>query len=372
MAEPVMRRWLADGLPDDVERALARVRQAEDVRRVAVMPDVHLARGVCVGTVLATSRLAYPSAVGGDIGCGMAAVAFDRPAAGVREHAPALLRGLRKVTPIGRHASPPRLDWLRRAPLSDPALNRLKLRDGWVQAGTLGRGNHFIELQEDEADGRLWLMIHSGSRAMGQAISQLHLSRYAGVSMGLPYLDAATDAGRAYLHDMGWGRAYAELNRQLMVFAVAGLLERVLDARMIDETFIGCDHNHVRVERHFGQRWHVHRKGAAPARKGQWGLIPGSMGSASYHVRGLGCAEALCSSSHGAGRVMSRNQARRRISSSVLKQQMHGVAFNLADAARLRDEAPRAYRDIDRVMKAQRDLVTVVRRLRPVLVYKAG
>jgi tRNA-splicing ligase RtcB len=179
-SSPPVRRWLAEPLSRDVERALDRLAQADDVARIAVLPDVHLASGVCIGTVVATRRLIYPDAVGGDIGCGMAALRFETDADALADEriAARLLRGLAAAVPIVRHPRATALESLPAelgdAPLSDAALDKLKSRDGRVELATLGRGNHFVEMQADEA-GSLWLMLHSGSRAMGQAIRAAHM-----------------------------------------------------------------------------------------------------------------------------------------------------------------------------------------------------
>lgn len=369
-----LAQWVGPTPPDNVLASIERVRRLDGAEHVAVMPDVHLAKGVCVGTVLATSDTLYPSAVGGDIGCGMAALGFDadasvlaRPAVG-RE----VLRALSRVVPISRHGSPLPVRLAGRRRLSLGRLDHELQRTGRSQLGTLGGGNHFLELQRDTADGSLWAMVHSGSRGFGQMVSRHHIEVAPGRSHGLPVLDPASAVGRAYLRDQHLARAYARLNRRLMVEGVAWLLRERLGVHARPGSFIQCDHNHVRREQHGGRWLWVHRKGAAPAFVGRPGLIPGSMGSPSYHVRGRGVAEALCSSSHGAGRAMSRTEARTRISTGQLKRQTHGVHTNPAQHARLREEAPTAYKDIHQVMRAQRELVTVWRELEPVLNYKGA
>jgi tRNA-splicing ligase RtcB len=378
---PTVRRWLAGPVPKDVERALAKAARLPDVRHVAVMPDVHLAREVCVGTVLATSRTIYPAAVGGDIGCGIAAVAFECDADVLDEARAAerLLGKLREAVPVNKHRRPrdlpPGLDAVI---LSDPRLETLKRRDGRVQFGTLGRGNHFLEFQSDES-GRLWLTVHSGSRAVGQAIRDHHVApppnATAGDEASPPSSDVRALVGAsatAYLSDAEWARAYADASRRAMLDAAAEVMRSLFGVRRVDETLVAGDHNHVRREAHFGEELWVHRKGAASARDGERGVIPGSMGTASFIVEGRGNREALCSSSHGAGRTMSRDEARRRVSTRELSRQLHGVWFDARAAPRLREEAPSAYKDIGSVMRAQRDLVRIVHTLRPVLSYKGA
>jgi tRNA-splicing ligase RtcB len=366
--------WVPGPLPPAVIAALERLAALDDVARIAVMPDVHLAEDVCIGTVVATRCLLLPAAVGGDIGCGMAAIAFDCDAdrlAGEREAA-SVLAGLYRLIPAIRHSAPRVPDLphsLAEQPLSTPALERLKGREGRAELGTLGRGNHFVELQAAE-DGRLWLMLHSGSRAMGQAIRDHHL-RSAPVRVGdFAALPADGPAGAAYLSDVAWALAYADESRRRMVDSVASVLSDVLGAAPDPESYMSCHHNHVRPEEHGGELLWVHRKGAVSAAADEHGIIPGSMGSPSYHVMGRGCAAALMSSSHGAGRVMSRGEASRRISVRQLHRELEGVWYDHRLAPRLRDEAPSAYKDVRDVLKAERDLTRVVRVLRPVLSYK--
>jgi tRNA-splicing ligase RtcB len=207
---------------------------------------------------------------------------------------------------------------LQNSGLSHGALERLKRRDGRVQLGTLGRGNHFLEFQSD-ADGRLWLMVHSGSRGMGQAITGHHvgLGKAASSSGRLQAFEADSPAGAAYLADAAWAQRYAEQNRLAMICAVGELVEELFGFGIDWDSLIHANHNHVRQETHFGQTWWVHRKGALPAGDGVAGVIPGSMGSASFHVEGRGCPDSLCSSSHGAGRAKSRTEAARSIGAST-------------------------------------------------------
>jgi tRNA-splicing ligase RtcB len=359
-----------------VRRALDRARRADDVVRLAVMPDVHLATDVCVGTAMATRRLVYPAAVGGDIGCGMLAVRFDAPADVLADpaRAGAVLRAIGERAPSRRRhraATLPLPQDCAVSDLSHPALTSDAKDEGTLQFGTLGGGNHFIELQAD-ADARLWLMIHSGSRAMGQAIRSHHLARSTMRSGAMPVLDTAIDTGQAYLHDQEWARRYARGNRLAMAEQVFAALRDVADVRPIDSTLIECDHNHVRCESHFGQTLLVHRKGAMPADENLPGVIPGSMGTTSVHVVGRGVEESLRSSAHGAGRQMSRHAARERFNRAELRHQMSGVWYDPRLAKAMCEESPKAYKDLRTVLRAQADLVEVVRTLRPLLVYKGG
>jgi tRNA-splicing ligase RtcB len=367
--------WLSEPMPSDVAESLSRLTASDDVRHVAVMPDVHLAGDVCNGTVVATHELIYPSCVGGDIGCGMAAIAFDLEAELLDNDLEAgrvLARCYERI-PSNKHARaalPERLPaTLADAPLTSTRLEKIKSRDGLFQLGTLGRGNHFVELQADP-EGRLWLMVHSGSRAMGQAITAVHVAGAETTSTGLPFLEAASVSGQAYLSDLAWALEYAAENRLAMVRAVSGILNELFSAAPDEATLIHCHHNHVRRETHCGDVFWVHRKGALSAEEGEPGVIPGSMGSRSYHVAGRGAVASLRSSSHGAGRSRARHLARQAISRHDLEREMFGVRFDHRRADALRDEAPSAYKEIGRVMRAQRELTRIVRELRPLLVYK--
>jgi tRNA-splicing ligase RtcB len=386
MTAPI-HRWVAEPPPADVERALSRLADSDDVVQVAAMPDVHLAAEVCVGCVTATQHTLYPEAVGGDIGCGMAAVRFagrpghpvpdlvgDRSAdlVGDRMTAARILRGFGARLPAGQHPSavaalPADLD---DRPLSAPALERLKRSIGRVQLATLGRGNHFAELQRD-GEGALWLMLHSGSRGLGQAIRDHHLGRATATRSGLLALDARSAEGAAYLADLGWALDYARASRRRMVEAAADVIAGATGASPDWPTYVDCHHNEVARELHGGALLWVHRKGAIAATEDLPGIIPGSAGSASFHVTGRGHPDSLSSSSHGAGRAMSRTDARRRISRERLTAELDGVWWDHRLADELRDEAPSAYKDITAVMRAQRPLTRIVRTLRPLLSYKA-
>lgn len=369
-----LRSWLAGPLDPDVSEALSRLRRAADVQQIAVMPDVHLAAEVCIGVVVATSHLIYPQAVGGDIGCGMLAVAVDVEAAVLKnpKTAAQLLNEIGRAVPArrrNRNAVISQPAEVASDPLSHARLDAIHQREGEIEFATLGSGNHFLEMQADEED-RLWLMVHSGSRALGQAIRDHHLARAQLVEGRLRALDAESDGGREYLHDASWARRFAAASRKAMAEETGKALTRTLKCGIRWETMIATDHNHVALERHGGRELWVHRKGAMSAQQGQLGVLPGSMGSASFHVEGRGCEEALCSSAHGAGRALSRSAARSRFSDRELQRQMEGVWYDYRLTGKLRDEAPAAYKDIRTVLKAQRELVKVVRTLRPVLNYK--
>ena len=373
----LIKRWLAEPLPKDVALSIDRLAAADDVQHIAVMPDVHLSGDVCVGLAVATSHLLYPAAVGGDIGCGMAAVALDASSDLLADEdtSARLLTALARMVPAIKHPRetmpeclPPSL---RAEELTHARLRHIAGRDGLVQLGTLGRGNHFLEFQADDEQ-RLWIMLHSGSRAMGQAITSHHVAVAERMSnrRRLPWLDAHMAEGAAYLADLAWAVRYAQENRLAMLRATEALLHQLYGVKMAWETLIHADHNHVRKENHFGADVFVHRKGSLPAGEGLAGVIPGSMGSSSFHVTGRGCEASLASSSHGAGRAMSRAEASQRVAPRELIRQMRGIWFDQRQVGRLCDEAPTAYKDIQAVMRAQRALTRIERRLRPLMSYK--
>lgn len=365
-----------NGGSSDLRKAIERLGQTEDVVRIALMPDAHLAEDVCVGTVCATTKRLLPAAVGGDIGCGMVAVRLgaDADLLEDRDRAALVLAGLYERIPHALHAvknAPSLPKVLLAEPLAAGALDSLVRREGRLEFATLGRGNHFLEIQSDDEQ-QLWLLVHSGSRCVGPAIRHHYESRAEHDASGLAWLDADSDIGQSYLADVAWAARYAQQSRAGMVNAAISVFADHFGIEADNADRIEIDHNHVRRENHDGQTLWVHRKGAMGLREGERGVVPGSMGSASYHVEGRGFGRAMNSSAHGAGREMSRSEARRRIAKRQLLREVQGVWFDQRLAERLREEAPSAYKDIGAVMRAQHDLVRIVRRLRPVLVYKAA
>ena len=365
--------WLAESkLSDKVIENVERLARSEDVRHVAIMPDVHLGKRINNGSVVAASSLIYPQAVGSDIGCGLSAISFKANGEVLRdaERAQAVLKELYRAVPAlmqrGARNLPERLA---SASLSDERLTKSSRRDGAYQLGTLGCGNHFAEFQQDDA-GVLWFMVHSGSRAMGQVITEFHLARASSSATGLKYLDTRSDAGRAYLSDMEWAVQYATLNRLAIMARVVEILADFFKIVADEESYVDSPHNFARQEVHFGQELFVHRKSAISARAGEAGLIAGSMGTPSFIVRGLGLEDSLCSSSHGAGRVLSRTEARARITPGAMQRQLGSVSYDHRNLVCLRDEAPAAYRDIRQVMQAQHDLTRQQLRLVPLLNFK--
>ncbi|MEZ5353505.1 MAG: RtcB family protein [Bryobacteraceae bacterium] len=375
-ALPPVRTWLSAPMSRDVAEAIERLRRAPDVRQIAVMPDVHLSADVCIGVAAATSCLIYPQAVGGDIGCGMLAVALDVEAEALtdRRAAGAVLADLGHAVPArrrNRSSAIAQPDDVAGGSLSHPGLESIRRHDGMLEFATLGSGNHFLEIQVDQ-DNRLWLMVHSGSRALGPAIRDHHLSRAQPVGGRLRALEADTAQGGEYLHDAAWARSFAAASRTAIAEQAGRVLAMRLGAHLCWDTAIATDHNHVSRERHGDCDFWVHRKGAMPARRGEPGVLPGSMGSLSFHVAGRGHSHALCSSAHGAGRTLSRSEARAKVTVRDFHRQMQGVWYDARLTAKLLDEAPSAYKDIRGVLRAQKEPVKVTRTLRPVLNYKGA
>jgi tRNA-splicing ligase RtcB (3'-phosphate/5'-hydroxy nucleic acid ligase) len=351
---------------------------------VAVMPDVHVGKGATVGSVIAMRGAVAPAAVGVDIGCGMSAVKTSLTATRLPDDLKRLRLAIEAAVPVGRrhHTAPIWQDSRTlvartKALFEDlgalePAAQALAGR-AQLQLGTLGGGNHFIEVCV-ATDDTVWLMLHSGSRFIGAALAEHHMSIASKLAhnRALPDPDlavflAGSPSFDAYRRALYWAQAYAALNRDLMV-------ERLIDvvrAEWPDASFdppISCHHNYVAEEHHFAEDLLVTRKGAIRAGAGELGIIPGSMGTGSFIVRGKGNPQSFESASHGAGRRMSRGQARRAFTTKDLARQTAGVECR-KDSGVI-DEAPKAYKDIRRVMQQQEDLVEIVAELKQVVCVK--
>ncbi len=363
------RHWLSEKLSDDLQLQTKRLLHAKDVKHLRLMADAHLANDVCVGCVLATSKLVYPSAVGGDIGCGMLSIPIDMEANFIQEkQAAQIFKYLTEHVPIVKQRKAIHLKNI--DILSSEKLQHIAMRDGQYQLGTLGRGNHFIELHACNQSGQLWLTIHTGSRAMGPSIRDYHLGQTQKKSAGIKYLDLDSEQGKDYFQDMQWAREYANTNRMLILERCKNLFQQHFSVSIAEEDMIHCDHNHIEKLTIANQSLLVHRKGACSVNKGEQAIIPGSMGSDSFHVVGKGNADSLYSSSHGAGRCMSRQLARNTISKDNLSKQLSGVFYQSEKLHLLTEEAPTSYKKIETVMNLQKKLVKVTRRLSPVLNYK--
>jgi tRNA-splicing ligase RtcB len=345
---------------------------------VAAMPDVHYGKGATVGSVIAMKGAVSPAAVGVDIGCGMAAVRTSLSAQDLPDSLHGLRSELERAIPVGFHQHRDPIDrpddkrfWEEFHQLA-PAVKDLfdKARK---QLGTLGGGNHFIELCLD-TDERVWMMLHSGSRNIGKSLAEIHIGRAKKLAhnQDLPDRDlavflAGTREMEEYRRDLFWAQRYAMKNREAMLDLYGAVLRRFRPEVQFGEAVL-CHHNYVAEETHFGQEVLVTRKGAIRAGKGDLGIIPGSMGTRSYIVRGLGNPASFESASHGAGRRMSRGEAKRRFTVRDLQEQTKGVECR-KDGGVL-DEIPSAYKPIEQVMENQKDLVEIVAELRQVLCVK--
>jgi tRNA-splicing ligase RtcB len=386
------------GVPfeEEARRQLANVARLPIVHGwVAAMPDVHLGKGATVGSVVPTKGAIIPAAVGVDIGCGMMAVETDLQASSLPDDLRGVRNAIENAVPHGRSAGGGRND---RGSWGDPPPRVLEAWGGLRQRfdalvedepslrranhvthlGTLGTGNHFIEVCLDERD-RVWLLLHSGSRGVGNRIGTTYIER-AKEDMrrhlanlpdkDLAYLPEGSAHFDAYVAAVSWAQEFALTNRRLMMDAV---VEAVRSAPGIPPfhaglTAVNCHHNYVEKERHLGAEVFVTRKGAVRARKGELGIVPGSMGARSFIVRGLGNPDSFESCSHGAGRAMSRGEAKRRFTLEDHARDTAGVECR--KDADVIDETPAAYKPIEAVMAAQRDLVEVVHTLRQVVCVK--
>lgn len=361
-------------------------------KHVAAMPDVHWGMGATVGSVIATKGAIIPAAVGVDIGCGMMAVRTSLTASDLPDNLHAIRSAIEAAVPHGRSDNGGVNDiGARKEPVTlavsmagrldrivskHPKIGQAANRAAY-HAGTLGTGNHFIEICLDESQ-RVWVMLHSGSRGIGNRIGS-HFIQLAKEDMrrwfiNLPDADLAyIPEGSQLFHDyreaIEWAQQYAKLNRELMMdatlAAISGELGRAFES---GEQAVNCHHNYVAWERHFGENVMLTRKGAVSAQEGELGIIPGSMGAKSFIVRGKGNRESFCSCSHGAGRSMSRTEARKRF--TIADHEAATLGVECRKDAEVIDETPAAYKSIDAVMAAQSDLVEIVHTLKQIVCVK--
>lgn len=386
--------WSKDIESNVIDQAINAASLPCAFKHVALMADAHCGFGVPIGTVLALDGAICVNAIGVDIGCGMGSLKTDRFLFDVsRAQLAKIVELIHRNIPTGEgHAHKESQDWFE---FTKYEILNDKLPawfDGHVwhlaalNLGTLGGGNHFIELQRDK-DGRLFIMIHSGSRNLGHVIASYYnkvafeLNRKWHSYLpndDLAFLPASSDEGIAYIRDMNFALEYAQENRKRIMDKVKYIVMDVLGGFNVVEE-INIHHNYASLENHMGKNVWVHRKGATSAREGQMGIIPGSMGTASYIVRGKGNPLSFMSCSHGAGRVLGRNDASRTLSKEECDNDMEGIVFRGFNAGKKRGkrvaewdlgEAPKAYKNIDTVIKAQEDLVDVVTRLVPIAVAK--
>ena len=393
-----IKAWVR-GVPveDAAKLQLSRIAQMPFIHKwVAAMPDVHLGKGATVGSVIPMDRAIIPAAVGVDIGCGMMAVRTDITAEQLPDDLAPLRSAIEAAVPHGRShngkASRDKGAW---ADLPDDVgeawsglvdefdvltdkHRALKRANSSAHLGTLGTGNHFIELCLDE-EGRLWVMLHSGSRGVGNRIGSYFIDlakedmRKWFINLpddNLAYFPQNTDHFTDYVEAVDWAQRYAMTNREVMMARVLRALKKskVLPKFQAWLEAVNCHHNYVARESHYGKNVWITRKGAVRARKGDLGIIPGSMGARSYIVRGKGNDESFHSCSHGAGRTMSRTAAKKRFTLKDHRRATMGVECR-KDSGVL-DETPGAYKDIDAVMEAQKDLVDIVYTLKQVVCVK--
>lgn len=393
-----IKMW-TDGVPveDGAVKQLERIAEMPFVwPHVAVMPDVHIGKGATVGSVIPSLGAIIPAAVGVDLGCGMCAVRTSMTSSDLPDNLSSLRSAIEAAVPHGRTDGGGAHDRGRWGDVPDRvAISWMGLEPTWKRIlskhpkvhgrsgvtaehlGTLGTGNHFIEVCLDEAD-RVWVMLHSGSRGVGNRIGSYFIEK-AKEEMkrwfinlpdwDLAYLPDGSEYFTDYVEAVSWAQSFAAENRELMLEAVVKAMKNELKPKFdLTDEVVNCHHNYISKENHFGKNVWVTRKGAVSARAGQRGIIPGSMGTKSYIVMGKGNADALCSCSHGAGRRMSRGEASRTFTLADHRAATEGVECRKDKG--VIDETPGAYKDIDTVMAAQSDLVSVLHTLKQVLCVK--
>ncbi len=391
-----IKMWTRGVSVEDGARAqLARAAKMPFVfKHVAAMPDVHVGIGATVGSVIPTKGAVIPAAVGVDIGCGMMAARTSLVASDLPDNLEGIRSAIEQAVPHGRSVGRGKRDqgswgdppaaiveaWATLAQRFDRITEkypRLKNTNNLVHLGTLGTGNHFIELCLDQEQ-RVWVMLHSGSRGVGNAIGTFFIElakqdmRKWHINLpdeDLAYFPEGTDHFDDYVEAVGWAQDFAALNRRMMmtnvIRALRGQIAKPFDAEL---EAVNCHHNYVQRENHFGENVLVTRKGAVRAAKGVLGIIPGSMGAKSFIVRGLGNAESFDSCSHGAGRVMSRTAAKKLVTLDEHIRDTAGVECRKDEG--VIDETPKAYKPIEAVMAAQADLVEIVHTLKQVVCVK--
>jgi tRNA-splicing ligase RtcB len=367
---------------DDVTREQAAITARLPILagHLALMPDAHLGKGATIGSVISTDSAVIPSAVGVDIGCGMAARRLDLTQDGLPDTLEPWITQMETTVPagLGRWHGEPSEDALAWFAGHDPPPTLDDPQRAAAQLGTLGSGNHFIELASDE-DSRIWILLHSGSRGGGNKLATLHTKTARKLHEGLgtqledpelAWLQEGTPEFDTYIRDLRWSQAFARENRRLMLASAHRALETVLGREVATADEVNCHHNFTEREEHDGREVWVTRKGAIRARVGDRGLIPGAMGQRSYVVRGLGNDASYESCAHGAGRRLSRRQARKQLTLESFNEAMGPAAWQHGSAQALLDEHPSAYKPIDVVMCDQADLVEIEHELQGIANYK--
>lgn len=352
-------------------------------KHVALMPDVHLGKGALVGSVIATKDAVIPAAVGVDIGCGMAAIKLPFTGDRVEGKLKKIRQDIEAAIPVGfsenKTIDKSVTNWQGWRDFQDLHRGVKDLENKALkQLGSLGGGNHFIELCLD-TENNVWLMLHSGSRHIGNKLAECHintgkkLAKLADLTLpdpDLAYFVAGTAEFEAYWRDLQWAQGYAQFNRDVMMARFKQIIDRHLTGGKATKPLlsVNCHHNYAEKEVHFGEEVYVTRKGAVRARSEDYGIIPGSMGAKSYIVKGKGDRDSYCSCSHGAGRLMSRTKAKKQFTVEDLIEQTEGIECR--KDARVIDEIPAAYKPIEQVMERQTDLVEVVATLKQIICVK--
>lgn len=381
--------WASDLEPEAEQQLRNMANMPFIFKQVSAMADAHAGKGSTVGTVLATSGAISPATIGVDIGCGMCAMKlpFKIEKLGGSESLSKLRHSIERSIPTGRFTNKNATETMLAAFTSLGSVSETakeKIRNGVVDKsilsiGTLGGGNHFIEICKDQED-NAWIMLHSGSRNIGKCLAEIHIDKAKDLMkqyfISLPdpdlaYLAQGTPEFKEYLHDLMWAQQFAMANRNEMMDRT--LREVLYHVGMLDQYAIlknslfrvNCHHNYTSIENHFGRNVYVTRKGAVSAKEGEWGIIPGSMSTGSFIVQGKGNPESFCSCSHGAGRKMSRTKARELFTQEDLVESLKGIEARTS--ASLIDEIQYAYKPIEEVMKNQEDLVTPVFSLKQII-----
>lgn len=376
--------WANHDLSPDESRMAQNVAQLPFVfKHVCLMPDVHLGQGALVGSVIATKDALIPAAVGVDIGCGMAAIQTPYVASQLEDKFKRIRLAIETAIPVGfqenQDVGKDAQNWQKWDEFKQlhPGVQD-QYKKARRQMGSLGGGNHFLEVCLDRED-QVWLMLHSGSRGIGNLLAQCHinsaknLAKLAGLSLpdpDLAYFVKKTPEFAAYWHDLCWAQDYARRNREVMMARFKKIIENHLAGGkpFKPQLMVNCHHNYAEQESHYGESVFVTRKGAVRARETDYGIIPGSMGAPSFIVKGKGNAESYCSCSHGAGRLLSRTKAKNTFSLDDLIEQTAGVECRKDEG--LIDEIPGAYKPIEQVMANQADLVEIVASLKQVICVK--
>lgn len=378
MVNPRLLSWAPDIEPQAMEQAERSSRLPFIHGHVALMPDAHWGMGATVGSVIPTKGAVIPAAVGVDIGCGMIASRLNISSASLPDDLADLHRGITAAVPagVGQGHDVGRELQAHAATAAWAKYGDTLEQTAAKQLGSLGSGNHFVEVCLDECD-QVWVVLHSGSRGVGNKLASVHIDIAKGLmrqwfinleDSDLAYLVQGTAEFSDYIRDMTWAQHYAMENRRLMMAATLKAFESFMGGSLAADETINCHHNFTQMEHHQGQDVWLTRKGAIKAADGDRGVIPGSMGTRSYIVSGLGNTASYCSCSHGAGRRLGRKEAKRQLTVESLNEAMAGITWNGGDA--LLDEHPLAYKDIDQVMENQRDLVTIDHTLHQILNYK--